>query len=109
MAVDYKIIGRRIQIARKRAKITQQTLAEKLNVSVAFVSRIECGSSQVNLKRLTQICSILNISEGTILTGVCKTEQNYLSSEFSDILSKCSPEKQELIYKLSKLIAEDKD
>lgn len=109
MAVDYVIIGQRLKTARKKAGLTQQELAEKLNLSVAYISRVECGSSHVNLKRLTEICNILNISEGDILTGVSNSGENYLSSEFSDILNKCSPEKQKLIYKLSRLIAEDKD
>lgn len=108
MAVDYVIIGQRLKNARKKAGLTQQELAEKLNLSVAYISRVECGSSHVNLKRLTEICNILNISEGDILTGVSNSGENYLSSEFSDILNKCSPEKQKLIYKLSRLIAEDK-
>lgn len=108
MAVDYVIIGQRLKTARKKAGLTQQELAEKLNLSVAYISRVECGSSHVNLKRLTEICNILNISEGDILTGVSNSGENYLSSEFSDILNKCSPEKQKLIYKLSRLIAEDK-
>ena len=107
MAVDYVIIGQRLKVARKRTKITQEALAEKLNVSVAYISRIERGSSHINLKRLTDFCSILKVTEGEILNGVSYANNNYLASEFNDILNKCSPEKQKLIYKLSKLIAED--
>lgn len=107
MAVDYKIIGQRLKRARKEADLTQQELAEKLNLSIAYVSRVERGNSHINLKRLTEVCSVLGISEGEILTGVSNDNSNYLSLEFNDILSKCSPEKQKLIYKLSKLIAED--
>ena len=107
MAVDYVIIGQRLKNARLEAKLTQQELAEKMNLSVAFISRIERGSSHVNLKRLTEFCSILGISEGDILNGVSNVADNYLTAEFSEILDKCSPKKQKLIYKLSKLIAED--
>lgn len=107
MAVDYIIIGERLHVARKKAKITQQELAEKLNISVAYVSRVERGSSHINLKRLTEFCSIFGVSEGDILNGVSYNGDNYLSSEFTEILNKCSPQKQKLIYKLSKLIAED--
>ena len=109
MAVDYVIIGQRLKSARKKAKLTQQELAEKLNLSVAFISRVERGSSHINLRRLTEFCSALNISEGSILNGVSNSDENYLSSEFSDILDKCSPKKQKLIYKLSKLIAEEEE
>lgn len=40
MAVDYTIIGSRLKDARLRAHLTQQELAEKTNLSVAFISRV---------------------------------------------------------------------
>lgn len=107
MAVDFVVIGQRLKSARKRVKLTQEGLAEKLNVSVAYVSRIKRGNSHINLKRLTDFCKILNVTEGEILNGVAYSNNNYLASEFSDILNSCSPEKQKLIYNISKLIAED--
>lgn len=109
MAVDYHIIGSRLKQARLKAGLTQQELAEKANLSVAFISRIERGNSHINLKRLSEFCSILNTSEGYILNGVSDKDSKYLYDEFNDILRKCSPEKQKLIYKLSKVIAENED
>lgn len=109
MAVDYSIIGLRLKQARLKAGLTQQEMAEKTNLSVAFISRIERGTSHINLKRLSEFCSILNISEGSILNGVSEEDDKYLYSEFNDLLKHCSPEKQKLIYKLSKIIAEDKN
>ncbi len=109
MAVDYHIIGSRLKQARLKAGLTQQELAEKANLSVAFISRIERGNSHINLKRLSEFCSILNTSEGYILNGVSDKDAKYLYDEFTDILRKCSPEKQKLIYKLSKVIAENED
>ena len=107
MAVDYSIIGSRLKQARIKAGLTQQELAEKTNLSIAFISRIQRGSSHINLKRLSEFCSILDVSEGYILNGVADSDENYLYNEFNDILKKCSPEKQKLIYKISKMIAED--
>lgn len=109
MAVDYVIIGERLKVARKKARMSQQDLAEKLNISVAYVSRVERGSSHLNLKRLSEFCSLLDVSEGSILNGVSNSDNNYLVSEFNYILNKCSPKKQKLIYNLSKLIAEDEE
>lgn len=107
MAVDYSIIGARLKRARIKAGLTQQEMAEKTNLSVAFISRIERGSSHINLKRLSEFCSILDVSEGYILNGSSEGAPEYLYNEFNDILNSCSPAKQKLIYKLSKLIAEE--
>ena len=105
MAIDYSVIGERLKKARKDKGLTQEELAEKLDISIAFLSRVERGSSKVNLKRLTQICEILGITEGEILTGVSSKSQNYLDSEFSELLKNCTPEKQKLIYDIARVIA----
>ena len=106
MALDYGVIGSRIKHARLAKNLTQEDLSEQLDVSVAFLSRIERGSSHVNLKRLTQICKILEVSEGYILNGASNNSENYLDREFADLLKKCSPEKQKMIYNVAKTIIE---
>lgn len=104
MALDYNIIGQRIKRARQNKHLTQEDLAEKLDVSVAFLSRIERGSSHINLKRLNQICDILNITEGQILNGSSGNSKNYLNAEFSELLKSSSSEEQKLIYKIAQVI-----
>ena len=107
MALDYNIIGERLKKARTENNLTQEKLAEKLNVSIAFLSRIERGSSHISLKRLSQICDILGISQGSILNGSSNNSNTYLASEFDDILKSTTPEKQKLIYKIAKVINEN--
>ena len=108
MALDYNIIGERIKQARKNKKMTQDELSEKMGVSIAFLSRIERGTSQINLKRLSQICNILDVSEGEILNGVSSNSSSYLDSEFSKILKDCSSDQVKLIYDIAKVIASKK-
>ena len=107
MALDYNIIGERLKKARIENNLTPEKLAEKLDVSIAFLSRIERGSSHISLKRLSQICDILGITEGSILNGSSNNSNTYLASEFDDILKNTTPEKQKLIYKIAKIINED--
>lgn len=109
MAVDYRILGQRIRQARMAKHLTQEKLAEELDVSVAFLSRIERGTAHINLKRLNQVCKILNISEGELLNGTSSNSQSYLSKDFAELLSHCSTEQQRLIYNVAKAIAETKN
>ena len=106
MAVDYSVIGKRLKQARLAKNMTQEDLAEELDISVAFLSRVERGNSHINLKRLTQVCNLLDVSEGYILNGVSNKSVNYLDKEFSELLKSCSPEKQRLIYNVAQVIAE---
>ena len=83
------------------------TLAKELDVSVAFLSRIENGASHINLKRLSQVCDILGVTEGEILNGTANSSKRYLNSEFAEILDKCPADKQKLLYKIAKAIIEE--
>ena len=107
MALNYSIIGERLKQARFNKKLTQEKLAEKLDVSVAFLSRIERGSSHINLNRLNQICTILEVSEGEILNGASSDSSVYLNKDFFNLLKNCPPEKINLIYNVAKVIAEN--
>ncbi len=106
MAIDYNVIGQRIKRARLAKNYTQEDLAEKIDISVAFLSRVERGNSHINLKRLNQLCGLLDVTEGYILNGAASNATNYLDEEFADLLKSCSPEKQKLIYNVAQVIAQ---
>ncbi|MFQ9264231.1 MAG: helix-turn-helix domain-containing protein [Clostridia bacterium] len=108
MAPDYSVIGKRIKEARNNQNLTQEELADELNISVAFLSRVETGKSHINLKRLTQIAEFLKVSPGYLLTGSNTTSKDYLKEDFKNILDKCSPEQQKLIYEISELVSKTK-
>jgi len=108
MSLNYSIIGERLKQARINKKLTQEKLAEQLDVSVTFLSRIERGSSFINLKRLNQICEILEISEGEILNGTSTNCSSYLSQDFNNLLKNCPADKLSLIYNVAKVIIETK-
>ena len=78
-------------------------------ISVAFLSRVERGNSHINLKRLNQICALLDVSEGYVLNGASSNAENYLEQEFAELLKSVSPEKQKLIYNVAKAIAETEE
>ena len=105
MSPDYNVIGRRIKTARTEQNLTQEELADKIDVSVAFMSRIERGGSKINLRRLTQIAETLNVSPGYLLTGSNTASKDYLREDFRQVLDKCTPEQQRLIYAISELVS----
>ncbi|MBE5871720.1 MAG: helix-turn-helix transcriptional regulator [Lachnospiraceae bacterium] len=60
MAVNFQIIGNRIQQKRKSLNLTQEQLAEKLDVSTGYISQLERGVTKINLDILCQISELLN-------------------------------------------------
>ncbi|MCI8641622.1 MAG: helix-turn-helix transcriptional regulator [Clostridia bacterium] len=104
MSPDYTVIGKRIRSLRLKNNMTQEELADEINISVAFISRIERGTVHINLKRLTQIAEILKVSPGYLLVGSNTKSKDYLREDFGEILKKCTPEQQKLIYQISELV-----
>ena len=104
MAVDFSIIGKRLKEARKRKGFTQDSLSEEMGVSITYLSKVETGKIHINLERLSQICNILDVTEGEILNGVSNDSKQYLKSEFFELLQNCPPKKQKLIYNILQLI-----
>lgn len=107
MAIDFNIIGFRLKDARKKKGLTQEQLVEQMGVSIAYLSKIETGKIHINLERLSQICNLLDVTEGEILNGTSITSEKYLDNEFSMILKKCSPRQQHLAYKILQSISEE--
>lgn len=67
MQLDYKMIGKRIQNARKDAHMTQEDLAVKCDCTGKYVSNIETGKKAPSLDLLTKISSALEITIDSLL------------------------------------------
>jgi transcriptional regulator with XRE-family HTH domain len=106
MNIDYKIIGKRIKQARKDINKTQEDLAEFLEVSNSYVSRIERGTTKLSLELLVKICTHLNVSPSYVLTGSISSSDDYLRNDIVDMLKGCSSEKIKLIVEVIKPIIE---
>ena len=102
MKIDYKLIGERIKNIREKNNITQKKLAEELNVSISYIKKIEAGSMKLSLEKVYQVSEALNESVSYILEG---TSVKCLNKDLYELLIKCSPEKQQLIYGIAKIIS----
>jgi len=54
-------VGQRIRLARKREKLTQSDMAERLNVSPQLIHKIEKADIHISVGRLSEIASILDL------------------------------------------------
>lgn len=62
------IIGRNIARYRETAGLTQATLAEKIGISTAFVSRVERGQKRMKVETLYATAKALNVSVDALLS-----------------------------------------
>ncbi|MBQ3401981.1 MAG: helix-turn-helix domain-containing protein [Synergistaceae bacterium] len=61
-------ISTNIRILRKRAKLTQIELAEKLGISIATLRRWEAGETAPNGTRIIELANLLGISPDDIVS-----------------------------------------
>ena len=65
--MDQKAIGRRIKAARERKGLTQEELAEEVDLSPMHVSVIERGVKLPKLETLINIANALDVSADVLL------------------------------------------
>lgn len=57
----YKKLGTRIKFLREKANLTQEQLADKAQISLDFLGKIEVSINKPGLRSLLKIASALNI------------------------------------------------
>lgn len=62
-------MGKRIAAVRKKSKMTQEQVAEKIDVSLQTVSNVELGRKAIRPENLVKLCRLLNVSTDYILLG----------------------------------------
>ncbi|MBQ2949348.1 MAG: helix-turn-helix transcriptional regulator [Clostridia bacterium] len=92
MAISAVILGKRLQKARLKKGYTQEYVAEKIDLSVPHLSRIERGRKTVYLDKLACWCDILDVPIEEILTGALLPENPSYNRQFGEIASGCSEE-----------------
>ncbi len=81
---ELKNIGVRIVERRKELKLTQEQIAERMNVSVQMISNIERENKAIRIDNLIKLCDILKTSTDYILTG------KRTNNDFDNIVDKIS-------------------
>lgn len=69
------VLGKVVKMARKRKSLTQQGLAEKINISRNYISDIECGRYIPSVEKLILLADTLDI-DLNILKNDGNTIQN---------------------------------
>ena len=69
MYFDQKEFGKRIKELRDIKGMTQEELAEKLNISREHVGRLECGAAGCSIDLLMELAVLLNSSTDYLLMG----------------------------------------
>lgn len=87
--LDLTAVGNRIMTRRKKMGMTQESLAEKSDVTTQFVSYAESGKRAMRPENLLKISNALGVSVDYLLTGdIIDKDQLLLSNKIRQLSSK---------------------
>lgn len=78
-------IGSRIKAERKSRNLSQEMLAEMINVSPHYIYEIERGLKAMSLETLVNLSAALNVSADYILFGYKQNSSPSLSEMMNDL------------------------
>ncbi len=101
-----KQIGIKIKEYRKKAKLTQAELAEKINVDSKYISRLETGTSIASISTIVKISDVLNVELSEIFTVETIKNKNKIIELINSKLLKINLKDLKSILEIVSCIAE---
>lgn len=92
--MDYYKIGQRIRKIRKAHALSQEELAEKVNISTTHMSHIETGNTKLSLPVLVDIAGALQVRTDELLNDdtACTAME-----DIAAVLAHCDPRQAKVI------------
>ena len=96
--MDYGAIGRRVREVRKARGISQETLAEQVDISTTHMSHIETASTKLSLPVLAALARVLSVSTDYLLYGGGASAHE----EIDAVLDTCSERQLQILAEVVK-------
>ncbi|WP_127589163.1 helix-turn-helix domain-containing protein [Paenibacillus koleovorans] len=93
--MDYRILGARLRQERLKQDLTQEKIAEKIDVSHAYIGQIERGERSLTLDTLVRLANQLGVTVDDLLQeSIQKGNEHYVNKIRQVILNRSEKEQQ---------------
>ncbi len=99
-----RILGKIFKEYRTKNKLTQEQIAEELEISVKYISRIENGTGGVKVETLVNYMNILGISPNVIFEKLIENDTLKRQIELSKKINELPKDKIDFIVSIVDLI-----
>ena len=106
MAIDYMSLGARIKFIRTQKKMTQEDLADKIDVSRMHIANMERGEKAPSVEVLIALANALEVSADEILVDNLTASENNHDGDDYYLLLDCTPEEADILIKSMKGLKE---
>ena len=87
--MDYILLGQRIRAARIAAGLTQEELAEMVDLTSQHISHTEVATTKISLPALVKIANALHTSVDKLLFDSIQDSKAYLMNDVQDVFADC--------------------
>ena len=98
--MDYVAVGRRIRAQRKKLSLSQEELAEMVNISTVHMSHIETGRSFPKADLIEKFAEALNVEYTKLFKTEHLQDKGTLLKQINSLLQKASDEELKNVYKI---------
>lgn len=106
MDLDYIALGERIRARRREKRLTQNALAELVELEPSNISHIERSVSKVGLNSLVKIANALSCTTDDLLCDSLQYEREAFEGELVRLSRDCTPKELRLITDLVRAMKE---
>lgn len=100
--MNYYEIGQRIRKFRKAQGLSQEQLAEQINISTTHMSHIETGNTKLSLPVLVDIATMLHTTTDELLFERTPNQKQAAVEDILGILDACTPQQAKIISEVIK-------
>lgn len=101
-------IGKRISSLRKEHHMTQEQLAEHLDISIKHCSCVERGTASLSLERLIDVCDLFDVSLDYLVRGIQGDNLPQYPPSIAKLIQK-NPQEQKLFQEYLNLYKKIRD
>lgn len=95
--MDYYKIGQQIRKIRRAHGLSQEELAEKINISTTHMSHIETGNTKLSLPVFVDIAIALDVRTDELLDSNSSATTSVALEEISSVLERCNAKQAKII------------
>lgn len=107
--LNYKEMGNRIRMERRKQDLTQEKLAEMVGISESFMGHIERGGRTLSIETLVKISNVLNLNIEYLICGEHNYQPAMLPTEILDALDRMNASQRRAFLNMMKTLAAHSD
>lgn len=100
--MDYYKIGQQIRKLRKAHGLSQEELAEKIDISTTHMSHIETGNTKLSLPVFVDIAAALHVRTDELLGDDAADTTSVALEEIASVLERCDASQAKVLSDLVK-------